>query len=84
LFCFCSLDEQIPSDFNPDQGCLFCINRQEYSGNKKLNNRINEHYHSINEISIDDDENAPLDLSLKTTTTNNSPVITSNNRTYVK
>ncbi|CAF1554813.1 unnamed protein product, partial [Adineta steineri] len=30
-----------------------------------------------------DDENAPLDLSLKSTT-NNSPLITSNNRTNVK
>jgi hypothetical protein len=50
---------------------LFCHNRQEYLGNKK----------SIQQI--DDDENAPLDLSLKSTP-NKSPLITSNNRTNVK
>ncbi|CAF1549164.1 unnamed protein product, partial [Adineta steineri] len=75
-------DEQIPNDFNPEQGCLFCINRQEYLGSKKINNRINEHHHSIKEAIVNDDENAPLDLSLKSTT-NNSPLITSNNRTNV-
>jgi len=76
-------DEQIPIDFNPNQGCLFCHNRQEYLENKKLNNRINEHHHSITETILDDDENAPLDLSLKSTT-NKSPLITSNNRANVK
>lgn len=82
MFFFRLLDEeQVPNDFSPDQGCLFCINRQEYLGNK----RINEHHHSIQETIIDDDENAPLDLSLKPTTTNNkSPLITSNNRTNIK
>jgi hypothetical protein len=64
------LDEQIPIDFNPNQECLFCHNREEYLGNQKSNHRTNEHF--------DDDENAPLDLSLKSTTTNKSPLMTSN------
>ncbi|CAF4733634.1 unnamed protein product, partial [Rotaria sp. Silwood2] len=76
------LDGRIPIDFNPKQECLFCINRQEYHGNKKANNQINEHHHSITETIIDDDENAPLDLSLKSTT-NNSSLIIPNNRTNV-
>ncbi|CAF3664455.1 unnamed protein product [Rotaria sp. Silwood1] len=76
-------DEQIPIDFNPEQECLFCINRQEYLGNKKANNQINEYHHSLTETIIDDDENAPLDLSLKPTT-NNSSLITSNSRTNIK
>jgi hypothetical protein len=68
-------DEQIPIDFNPHQACLFCLNRQEYLGSKKLD------HHLISEtIPNDDDENAPLDLSLKS----KSPIITSNNRTNVK
>ncbi|CAF3448779.1 unnamed protein product, partial [Rotaria sp. Silwood2] len=75
-------DGRIPIDFNPKQECLFCINRQEYHGNKKANNQINEHHHSITETIIDDDENAPLDLSLKSTT-NNSSLIIPNNRTNV-
>ncbi|CAF5103515.1 unnamed protein product, partial [Rotaria magnacalcarata] len=76
-------DERIPTDFNPEQECLFCVNRQEYLGKKKSKNQINEYHHSLSETAIDDDENAPLDLSLKTTT-NNSPLISSNNRTNVK
>ena len=77
------LDEHIPTDFNPYQECLFCVNRQEYLGNKKRINQINEHHYSITETLIDDDENAPLDLSLKSTS-NTSSFITSNNRTSLK
>ncbi|CAM4919173.1 unnamed protein product [Rotaria socialis] len=76
-------DERIPIDFNPEQECLFCVNRHEYLGKKKSKNQINEYHHSLSETAIDDDENAPLDLSLKTTT-NNSPLISSNTRTNVK
>ncbi|CAF0893609.1 unnamed protein product [Rotaria sordida] len=76
-------DERIPIDFNPEQECLFCINRQEYLNNKKRNNQINEHHHPITETIIDDDENAPLDLSLKSST-NNLSLITSNSRTNIK
>lgn len=46
-------------------------------------NHIIEHHHLIPETIIDDDENAPLDLSLKSTT-NNSPLVTPNNRNSVK
>lgn len=53
----CYLDKpRIPDDFNPDQACLFCVNREEYLPKK--------HPHII-EI---EDENSPLDLSLKSTT----------------
>ncbi|UJR22348.1 hypothetical protein I4U23_025410 [Adineta vaga] len=77
-------DEQIPNDFNPDQECLFCLNRQEYLGNKKLTNRNNDHqHHFIKESIVDDEENAPLDLSLKSTS-NHSPLITSNHRANIK
>ena len=65
------ISEQLPVDFNPNQACLFCQNRQDYSGKKK----------SI--PAIDDDENAPLDLSLKSTP-NKSPSIPANNRTNAK
>jgi hypothetical protein len=81
------LDEQIPIDFNPNEECLFCHNRQEYLENKKTIHRINEHHHHhsiIEPILNDDDENAPLDLSLKSTSINKSPLITSNNRANIK
>ncbi|CAF0769007.1 unnamed protein product [Adineta ricciae] len=60
-------EEQVPVDFNADQECLFCLNRQEYLG----------------KTVIDDEENAPLDLSLKSTASH-PPLITSNHRTNVK
>ena len=41
FFFLLILDEQIPVDFNPNQACLFCHNRQEYLGNK---NSILHHY----------------------------------------
>lgn len=46
--------EEIPSDFNPDENCLFCLTRQESSP-------------SIKQPILNDDENSPLDLSLKST-----------------
>ncbi len=66
---FNQIDEQIPIDFNFNQTCLFCYNRQEYLENKK----------SIS--NIDDDENAPLDLSLKSNSNQSS---NNNHRTNVK
>ncbi|CAF1648824.1 unnamed protein product [Adineta ricciae] len=77
-------EEQVPVDFNADQECLFCLNRQEYLGSKKHLSRSNEHpHHFIKETVIDDEENAPLDLSLKSTASH-PPLITSNHRTNVK
>jgi hypothetical protein len=70
-----NFNDDIPVDFNPNEVCLFCHNRQEYLGNKK------SIPHIIN--NNDDDENAPLDLSLKSTPIK-SPLITSTNRTNVK
>ncbi len=45
-----------PIDFDPNQVCLFCLNRQECLSNKN-------HIDPI----VNEDENSPLDLSLKST-----------------
>lgn len=51
-------DDKSPiTDFDPDQSCLFCLNRQELLANRKSTSRTT--------LFIDDDENAPLDLSIK-------------------
>jgi hypothetical protein len=84
LLLFRPLDDQLPNDFNAEQDCLFCLNRQEYLGSKKVSSRNNDHqHHLIKETIGDDDENAPLDLSLKSTT-NHSPLLTANHRSNVK
>ena len=74
-------DEPMPVDFNPNQGCLFCLNRQEYIGSKKRMHRVNEHHHPMVERLLNDDENAPLDLSLKATPSTHA---TSSHRNNVK
>lgn len=62
------LDEQIPVDFNPNQTCLFCLNRQEYFSIKKIHhNKTNVCVNEDTEPIINDEENSPLDLSLKST-----------------
>ena len=59
--------EKIPNDFDPNSNCLFCINRQECShGHQPPTNLSLNNYTHPNEAN-DDDENYPLDLSLKTT-----------------
>lgn len=45
-----------PIDFDPDQACLFCVNRRECLGSKNHADPI-----------VNEDENSPLDLSLKST-----------------
>lgn len=72
------LDETIPVDFNSNQTCLFCFNRKEYLDNQKSIHRTVEYPQSM----IDDDENAPLDLSLKSTT--QTTTTTNNSRTNIK
>jgi hypothetical protein len=60
--------EEIPIDFNPNQSCLFCINRHEYLSSKKINqNKTNSWLNENTDPIINDDENSPLDLSLKST-----------------
>jgi hypothetical protein len=54
-----------PIDFNPNQSCLFCINRREYLSNKKIQH-VKTHLR-LNDERVDDNENSPLDLSLKLT-----------------
>lgn len=67
-------------DFNPNETCLFCLNRKEYLANQKSTHRINEYPQSI----IDEDENAPLDLSLKSTNNTNNISISNTSRTNIK
>jgi len=56
--------EEIPIDFNPNQSCLFCINRQEYLINQdKTHLWLNED----TDLYVNNEENSPLDLSLKST-----------------
>ena len=55
------LDWPSAADFDPQQTCLFCVNRQEYHGqNKNLHRTVDQ-----SPLIYDDDENAPLDLSIK-------------------
>lgn len=49
--------EQDPIDFNPNETCLFCQSRKELCQNKKEQ-----------QINFLEEENLPLDLSLKSTT----------------
>ncbi len=67
-FLFLLDEEKIPIDFNPNQTCLFCINRQEYFSPKNLNqNNTNLWFNDDADPLINEDENSPLDLSLKST-----------------
>jgi hypothetical protein len=67
-FLFLLDEEKIPIDFNPNQTCLFCINRQEYFSTKNLNqNNTNLWFNDDADPLINEDENSPLDLSLKST-----------------
>lgn len=50
-------EEEILMDFNPNETCLFCQNRKELFSNKNDQQQIVFH----------EDENLPLDLSLKST-----------------
>ncbi len=56
FFRFLLDEEKIPIDFDPNQICLFCINRQECLSNTNLTDSF-----------VNEDENSPLDLSLKST-----------------
>ncbi|CAF1300391.1 unnamed protein product [Adineta steineri] len=58
-------DEQIPTDFNPNESCLFCVNYQEYSSNNNIN-QDNTHFSFIENTS-------PLDLSLTSALNLNFP-----------
>lgn len=50
-------EHEQPMDFNPTETCLFCQNRKELNQNKKEQS-----------INFFEDENLPLDLSLKSPT----------------
>ncbi len=55
------LDERTPNDFNSNQICLFCINRQEYL------DTTHSWSNEDTDLYINNEENSPLDLSLKST-----------------